>query len=157
MGESATETAQLVRSCAEIGLPLTPAQSVQLLALLDALEKWNRAYNLTAIAGRAAWLTHHVLDSLAVHGAVRGPRVADVGTGAGFPGLPLAIVQPAFQFTLIDANSKKIRFVEHAVHTLGLRNVAAQHARVETLHAAPPYDTVLARAFAPLPRLLAAV
>jgi 16S rRNA (guanine527-N7)-methyltransferase len=80
--------------------------------------------------------------------------VADVGTGAGFPGLPLALVNPATSFTLIDASGKKVRFVAHAAHVMGLPNVTALHARVETLTPAEPFDAVIARAFAPLPRLL---
>jgi 16S rRNA (guanine527-N7)-methyltransferase len=102
-------------------------------------------------------LTHHLLDSLSVHPQLQGTRIADVGTGAGFPGLPLAVCNPARQFTLIDANGKKIRFVSHAARHLGLDNVTALQARVESLTPAAPFDTVVARAFAPLPQLLADV
>jgi 16S rRNA (guanine527-N7)-methyltransferase len=103
-------------------------------------------------------LTHHLLDSLAVAPDLQGSTVADVGTGAGFPGLPLAIAQPARQFTLIDTVDKKLRFIDHVVRELGLANVKTLHARVETLRPARdfarPFDTVIARAFAPLPRML---
>jgi 16S rRNA (guanine527-N7)-methyltransferase len=119
--------------------------------------RWNQRYNLTVITEPEEMLTHHLLDSLAVHPDLEGSRVADVGTGAGFPGLPLALANPQRQFTLIDSSAKKVRFVEHAAHALGLGNVTALRARAESLRPAVPFDTVLARAVAPLPALLPAV
>jgi 16S rRNA (guanine527-N7)-methyltransferase len=126
----------------------------RLVALLDELQKWNAAYNLTAISEPAKMVTHHLLDSLSVHQSLHGETVADVGTGAGFPGLPLAMVNPQRRFTLIDSNNKKVRFVGHAAHLLGLSNVTAVHARSESFRADKPFDTVIARAFAALPELL---
>ncbi len=120
---------------------------------MDELERWNRTFNLTAIRTRLGMLTHHVLDSLSIHADLSGVTVADVGTGAGFPGLPLALVNPERRFSLIDSNGKKIRFVRHAAAQLGLSNVEALHARVEEIRAGT-FDTVIARAFAPLPELL---
>jgi 16S rRNA (guanine527-N7)-methyltransferase len=102
-------------------------------------------------------LTHHLLDSLAIHPDLQGTRIADVGTGAGFPGLPLALCNPARQFTLIDSTAKKIRFVSHAAHVLGLTNVTAVHARAESMKPEAPFDTVVVRALAPLPQMLAQV
>ena len=99
-------------------------------------------------------VTHHLLDSLAVNADLAGTRIADAGTGAGFPGLPLAICNPQRHFTLIDSTAKKVRFVAHAASLLELTNVSAVHGRVESLKFAVPFDTVLARAFAPLPDLL---
>ena len=151
--ESPTE--RLVADAAALGVPLSERDAVRLLALLDELAKWNRTYNLTAVTTRAQMVTHHLLDSLAIHPDVRGERIADVGTGAGFPGLPLALVNPARQFTLIDSGGKKVRFVAHAVRTLGIANVEVAQARAESLTPAHPFDTVTARAFAPLARLLA--
>jgi 16S rRNA (guanine527-N7)-methyltransferase len=122
--------------------------------LLEELARWNRSYNLTAVTTPAEMLTHHLLDSLSVSGHLVGSRIADVGTGAGFPGLPLAVVHPQRHFTLIDSNGKKVRFVAHAVRTLGLPNVEALQARAGEWQPSAPFDTVVARAFAPLPVLL---
>lgn len=144
---------RLIQDAAILKVPLTPADAGRLLALTEELARWNRSYNLTAIAP-PDMLTHHVLDSLAVQHDLHGTRVADAGTGAGFPGLPLAVCNPRRHFTLIDATAKKLRFVTHAVNLLGLSNVTVLHARVERLTVDTPFDTVLARAFAPLPQLL---
>jgi len=151
------ERARLIEGAGALGVPLGEAQASLLLRLLDELTRWNKAYNLTSIDDRAGMLTHHLLDSLAVAPQLSGATVADVGTGAGFPGLPLAIVDPARRYTLIDSNNKKVRFVGHAARTLGLANVEPLHSRVEDLSPAVSFDTVVARAFAPLPRLLALV
>jgi 16S rRNA (guanine527-N7)-methyltransferase len=148
-------TERLQRDAAALEVKLSDLQAARLLTLLDELERWNRSYNLTAITGREAMIGHHLLDSLSINQDLAGTRIADVGTGAGFPGLPLAVVNPARQFTLIDSNGKKTRFVAHAARTLGLANVSALHARAETLTPAEPFDTVVARALAPLPELIA--
>jgi len=145
---------RLMRDAATLGVVLTEKDGLRLCALLDELTRWNKTYNLTAITNREQMLTHHLLDSLAIHADLVGERIADVGTGAGFPGLPLALIQPARRFTLIDSNGKKIRFVSHAARTLALANVEALQARVEELAPAQAFDTVVARAFAPLPQLL---
>jgi 16S rRNA (guanine527-N7)-methyltransferase len=148
------ERSVLSNGARAMGLALSSKQVDQLLQLLDELDRWNRAYNLTSIDGREERITHHLLDSLSVHAYLSGTKVADVGTGPGFPGLPLAIVNPSRRFTLIDSNNKKIRFVNHATRTLGLTNVTATHERVESMKLAEPFDVVVARAFAPLPQLL---
>jgi 16S rRNA (guanine527-N7)-methyltransferase len=145
---------RLVRDAATLGVGLTSNDAARLCTLLDELTRWNRAYNLTAIRNPEEMLTHHLLDSLAIHADLVGEHIADVGTGAGFPGLPLALVQPARRFTLIDSNGRKIRFVAHTARLLGLANVEALQGRVEALAPARPFDTVMARAFAPLPQLL---
>lgn len=146
--------AQLATGARELGIVLDETQTAQLLRLVDELLRWNKAYNLTAITDRPGILTHHLLDSLAAQPDLAGDTVADVGTGAGFPGLPLAVVNPQRRFTLIDAVDKKLRFVDHAARELGLTNVATHHGRAEALHPPVPFDTVIARAFAPLPRML---
>jgi len=149
--------AALARGAAQLGVAIDERQQSQLLKLSGELLRWNKAYNLTAITDPQAVLTHHLLDSLAVAPDLAGTTVADVGTGAGFPGLPLAIAQPHRQFTLIDTVDKKLRFIDHAVRELGLANVKTRHARVETLAPVASFDTVIARAFAPLPKMLALV
>ncbi|HEY8509828.1 MAG TPA: 16S rRNA (guanine(527)-N(7))-methyltransferase RsmG [Steroidobacteraceae bacterium] len=153
-GQDCGEQTQLIEGARALGVSLDAADAERMLRLLDELARWNRTYNLTAITQRAEMITHHLLDSLSVHGDLHGRAIADVGTGAGFPGLPLAIVNGDRQFTLIDSNNKKVRFVAHAVRTLSLTNVTVLHARVESLHPPAPFDTVIARAFAPLPELL---
>ena len=145
---------RLVQDAATLGVRLTSEDAGRLLTLTEELARWNRSYNLTAITSPAAMVTHHLLDSLAVHPDLSGTRIADVGTGAGFPGLPLALCNPQRHFTLIDSTAKKVRFVAHAIERLGLSNVRAVHARVEALEIEIPFDTVLARAFAPIPKFL---
>ena len=148
---------RLVHDAAALGVALTEHDAARLRQLLEELAHWNRQFNLTGITDLESMVSHHILDSLAVHRYLHGNAIADVGTGAGFPGLPLALVNPERRFTLIDSNGKKIRFVSHAVRTLGLMNVEPLQARVETLRPERPFDTVVARAFAPLPQLLQAV
>lgn len=148
---------RLVHDAAALGVALTEHDAARLRQLLEELVHWNRRFNLTAITDLESMVSHHVLDSLAVHRYLHGAAIADVGTGAGFPGLPLALVNPERRFSLIDSNGKKIRFVSHAVRTLGLMNVEPLQARAETLRPERPFDTVLARAFAPLPQLLETV
>jgi 16S rRNA (guanine527-N7)-methyltransferase len=148
------DAARLGDAAARLGVALDAQLLLQLTSLAAELLRWNKAYNLTAITAPDEVLTHHLLDSLSVHSDLEGAQIADVGTGAGFPGLPLAIVNPARRFTLIDAVDKKLRFIDHAARTLGLTNVVTQHARVETMQLAEAFDTVIARAFAPLPRML---
>jgi 16S rRNA (guanine527-N7)-methyltransferase len=149
-----TSPEQLVKEATLLGVALTAEDAGRLLRLLEELERWNRRYNLTAIRTRERMVTHHLLDSLAVQPDLQGERIADVGTGAGFPGLPLALCNPKRHFTLIDSTAKKIRFVEHAAAMLGLENLTLLHARVETLEVTTPFDTVVARAFAAIPQML---
>ena len=122
--------------------------------LLDELERWNRKVNLTAVRDREQMETLHLADSLAVQPLLEGDTVLDVGTGPGFPGLPLAIVEPGRHFTLLDSNNKKIMFVQHMIGLLGLDNVTAVKARSEDYAPGHRFDTVIARALASLPRLV---
>ena len=138
--------------CAALGLALDDAALTRLARLSDELRRWNKAYNLTAVDDPARILTQHLLDSLSAARALDGTTIADVGTGGGFPGLPLAIAFPERRFTLIDTVEKKLRFVAHAARTLQLANVTPLHARVERLAPGTAFDTVITRAFAPLPR-----
>ena len=152
-----SEQQQLIDDAGELGVTLSAEQALRALQLLDELSTWNRTYNLTAITERGAMIRGHLLDSLSAQVELAGTHIADVGTGAGFPGLPLALVSPQRAFTLIDSVAKKIRFVAHAARTLQLTNVTPLLARVETLAPDTAFDTVLARAYAALPDLLASV
>lgn len=122
----------------------------KLLTLLDLLLKWNQAYNLTAIKQPAAAVSAHLLDSLSIRPLLHGTRVLDIGTGPGFPGLPLAITTPAKRFYLLDANGKKIAFVRQCVGELALDNVVPVEARVEDWTAPAPFDTIVSRALSEL-------
>lgn len=122
--------------------------------LLDELERWNSKMNLTAIRKRPDMVTGHIVDSLIAQPLLEGERVLDVGTGPGFPGLPLAIAQPTRQFTLLDSNNKKLQFIEHAVAKLGLKNVSTVWSRAEHYAPGQRFDTVIARALATVPTLL---
>ena len=122
--------------------------------LLNELERWNKKVNLTAIRDRKDMLIAHIHDSLAARPLLNGKRILDVGTGAGFPGLPLAIAEPDREFDLVDGNNKKIMFVQHVAGLLGLDNVTAVKARTEDYAPGYRFDTVIARAVATVPRLL---
>jgi len=121
---------------------------------LALLNKWNRAYNLTAVRDPLAMIERHLIDSLALLPYLRGRRILDLGTGAGLPGIPLAICSPRRRFVLLDANNKKIRFVRQVVLELALENVQAVHQRVEAYQPPRPFDLILSRAFAPMGRML---
>ena len=139
---------------AELGQDYPEYTAEKLATLLRELDRWNQRVNLTAIRDPQEMITGHLLDSLSVRPLLRGSSVLDVGTGAGFPGLPLAIVEPERSFTLIDSNNKKVRFVEHIVGLLGLGNVTVVKARIEDFAPGSRFDTVIARAVAALPRLV---
>ena len=140
----------LVDGARQLGIAIGPAQAESLLRLIAELAEWNRRFNLTAITEPADMVRKHLLDSLSVWPFLRGTRVADVGSGAGFPGLPLAVVDLARQFTLIEATGKKARFVQHAAELLGLGNVEVVRARAEAWRALQPFDCVVARALGQL-------
>jgi 16S rRNA (guanine527-N7)-methyltransferase len=145
-----SEADLLLAGARELEVPLGAQQVAKLLALIDELESANAEFNLTAIRDRAGMLRKHVLDSLSVQAFLDGGRVADIGTGAGFPGLPLAIANPARRFVLIEATGKKARFVERAASHLELDNVQVVNARAEGYRPFERFDIVLARALSSL-------
>jgi 16S rRNA (guanine527-N7)-methyltransferase len=135
---------------AEFDVALDRARADALLELVDELEIANAQFNLTAIRDRPGMLRKHVLDSLSVQPFLKGTRVADVGTGAGFPGLPLAVVNPDRHFSLIEATGKKARFVERTRERLGLSNVEVVNERAERFRPPQPFDIIIARALSSL-------
>ncbi len=144
------EREQLEAGARELHVELTPTMGDALLRLLDELERGNTQFNLTAIRDRPGMLRKHLLDSLSLHTFLRGARIADVGTGAGFPGLPLALVNPDRNFALIEATGKKARFVSKTAAEVGAGNVEVIHNRAETYRPDRGFDTVVARALSSL-------
>jgi 16S rRNA (guanine527-N7)-methyltransferase len=136
----------LIQGAQQLGLTLGAADANRMLKLLDELDDWNQRMNLTAIRERASQMTKHLLDSLSVARFIHGAHVLDVGTGAGFPGLPLAIVMPQVQFTLLDSTAKKLKFIDHAAQLIGAGNVQTVHTRAESFRPHERFDTVVSRA-----------
>jgi 16S rRNA (guanine527-N7)-methyltransferase len=144
--------AHLRSGLAELGLAPSVDAIEKLLDYVELLSRWNAAYNLTAVRIPSEMVTRHVLDSLSVTPFVTGDSLADVGSGAGLPGIPLAILFPERTVTLIDANGKKARFLREAVRTLDLKHVHVEAERVEKVRG--QYDCVTARAFSSLADML---
>ena len=133
-----------------LSLPLSDKQVTQLLDYLSLLQKWNRAYNLTAVRDPQEMLYLHLLDSLSIANYIAGDELIDVGTGPGLPGIPLAICFPDRSFTLLDSNGKKTRFLFQAKNSLKLANVREIQSRVEAYQPDKPFDAVMSRAFSSL-------
>ena len=146
----AGEREMLVSGARDLGIELDPIRAETLLTLVDELEQGNAQFNLTAIRDRLGMLRKHLLDSLSLQPYLRGERLADVGTGAGFPGLVLAAVNPQRRFTLIEATAKKARFVEQTAQRIGCANVLVVNSRAENYRPFDLFDTVVARALASL-------
>jgi 16S rRNA (guanine527-N7)-methyltransferase len=147
----------LSTAAADIGIDLSDHQTTQLLSYLDLLEKWNNAYNLTAVRSRSEMLSRHLVESLAISPFISGKQVVDVGSGAGLPGIPLAIANPAVQYTLLDSNGKKSRFLLEVKRALMLANVEIETVRVESWLPTKRFDSVVTRAFADLATTLVRV
>lgn len=141
---------QLSAGIAELGLALDPAAQKKMLAYLELMAKWNRVYNLTALRSPDEWVTHHLLDSLTVLPHIRGPVVLDVGSGAGLPGLVLAMVRPDWQVISVEAVDKKAAFQRQVAAELALTNVRVEGRRVEEVMLESGADTVVSRAFSSL-------
>ena len=145
---------QLADSLGAMGVPHDGGLVDKLEQFIALLIKWNKVYNLTAIRDPKLMVTHHLLDSLAVMPYLNGTKVLDVGSGAGIPGIPLAIFNPNISFTLLDSNRKKTRFIAQAAIELGLKNVDVVTGRVEAYQSDARYDTVMCRAFASIEKIL---
>ncbi len=140
----------LRKGAQQMGINLTDAQVKSLLGYLDLLQKWNKAYNLTAIRNELEMVRLHLLDSLTVVPFIGDGPVADIGTGAGLPGVVIAIMKPDTQITMVDSNIKKVNFVRQAIGQLGLKNAQVTHTRVEELVPEPCFKQITSRAFASL-------
>ena len=135
-------------------LDVTEKQQNQLVELVELLNKWNKAYNLTSVRNPHDMLVKHIMDSIVVSPHLQGQRLIDVGTGPGLPGLPLAILNPDKQFVLLDSLGKRLRFIRQAVLALELKNVEFVQSRVEEYNPKQKFDVVLSRAFASLQDML---
>ena len=154
-----TDPASPLRPGLDAGLAalgLDAALAAPLLAYLALLQRWNATYNLTAIREPQAMVTLHLLDSLAMHSHLDGiATLADLGTGPGLPGIPLAIARPSLQVTLVESNGKKARFLREAVRQLKLGNARVAESRAEALDEPGAFDAITARALATLPDIVA--
>lgn len=137
----------LVDGLQKLALGGTALEPERLLVFVQLLLDWNRVYNLTSVRKPVEVIKRHILDSLVVASHIEGQRVLDVGTGAGLPGIPLAMALPDKEFVLLDSSNKKLRFVQQAITELSLDNVRTEHVRVENYRPAVLFDTVLCRAF----------
>ena len=147
------ERRELEAGVGTLGVSLAPDTVDRMLRLLDLLEKWNRAYNLTAVRERGAMCARHLLDSLTLVRRLGPGPILDVGSGGGFPGLVLALHSPARQVTLLDSNSKKTRFLTQCRLELGMDNMQVVHSRVEDWQG-DPFPQITSRAFASLAEMV---
>lgn len=145
---------RLSRGLEAINLSLDEQQHQQLLAYLQLFDKWNRAYNLSSVRNIDDMLSRHMLDSLSIHPYFLAKNCLDVGSGGGLPGIPLAISYPDRQFTLLDSNGKKTRFLFQVANELGLKNVTVEQCRVEEKPVPPYFDGIVSRAFSTIDAML---
>jgi 16S rRNA (guanine527-N7)-methyltransferase len=145
---------QLSQGLADMGLALDESTQTQLLAFLTLLNKWNRAYNLTAVRDPQQMVSRQLLDSLSILPFVTTDHLLDVGAGGGLPGIPLAIVRPESRFTLLDSNSKKTRFLTQCILELGLDNIEVIHGRAEQCQPRQPFQQISSRAFTALDNMV---
>jgi 16S rRNA (guanine527-N7)-methyltransferase len=138
---------QLKQGLLALGLTLDTDTQQRLLDYIALIDKWNRVHNLTAIRELERMVSHHLLDSLAVSPHLRAAKLLDVGSGAGLPGIPLALANPAMQVTLLDSNHKKTAFLNQAAIELKLKNVAICGERVESWQTEDRFDVIISRAF----------
>jgi 16S rRNA (guanine527-N7)-methyltransferase len=144
----------VARGLAAAGVEASDALAASLARYLTLLRQWNRVYNLTGVRDPQELVDRHLVESLALRSLLKGQRIADIGTGAGLPGIPLAAAEPERSFTLVESRAKRVHFLRHVVGSLGLSNTQVEHCRVEDLPTAAAFDTVLARAVAPPAQLI---
>jgi 16S rRNA (guanine527-N7)-methyltransferase len=145
---------RIAAGVASLGQDISQAGVEKLAQLVQELERWNRRMNLTSIRDVEAMVDRHLLDSLAVRPLVYGKSLIDIGTGAGFPGLPIAIAEPELMVELLDSNARKVGFVQHVIGELGISNASVVRSRAENYAPGKRFDTVTARALASLPSLI---
>lgn len=154
-GRTAVDAGALIeRGAAKMALAMPCGSSRHLAHYLALMNKWNRSQNLTAVTDPQAMVARHVLDSLAGSPWVAGGRILDVGTGAGLPGVPLAVADPAREVVLLDSRGKRVQFLLHVKQSLALDNVTVVHQRLEKYRPDGKFDTLTARAFAAVPELV---
>jgi 16S rRNA (guanine527-N7)-methyltransferase len=150
-----SKVTQLLRNgCDALGLSVGEEKILAMLLHVEVLAKWNRTHNLTAITRPEDMVVQHILDSLAMQPYIQGQRMLDVGTGGGFPGLPLAILQPNLEVTLLDSRGKRVQFLRHVIGRLGMKNVSLENCRVENYRPEEKFDTLTARAFTSLANMV---
>lgn len=147
---------RLTEGLAQLGVPADENLTGALVRYLELIQQWNRAYNLTRITAMDDMALRHILDSVTARPYLQGGAILDAGTGAGLPGIPLALLEPTRHFTLVDSVGKKLRFLHQVVSDLRLTNVSLAQARLEAYSAAGQFDTVVCRALASLADFIAA-
>lgn len=140
----------LMQGLTQLNLACSPQILESLLDYGALLQRWNRAYNLTAVRDSYDILVKHILDSLSIAPYLTGKTVLDIGTGAGLPGVPLALLQSERQFVLLDSNNKKLQFIVHSIQKLAIQNICLVQARVETFQPGYCFDNLMTRAFGSL-------
>ena len=141
---------QLESGISRLGIETTQGQTGQLLAYLELIRRWSAGYNLVSAGELNELVTRHLLDSLAIRPFIGPGRLLDVGSGAGFPGVPLAVLGPGLEVTLLDSSGKKVRFLGHVRRSLGLANIHPVHERIESFSPGLEFSTITSRAFSSL-------
>jgi 16S rRNA (guanine527-N7)-methyltransferase len=148
-------TQELAKALQTNGHTLASDVQTKMLAYIHMIALWNQAFNLTSIRDLHEMIWLHLIDSLAISPYLHGENIIDVGTGAGLPGIPLAMINPDKKFTLLDSNSKKTRFLTQVILELKIPNIEVLHSRCEDFKPMPGFDSIVSRAFAAIPVMLA--